>query len=84
MENIEEYNGIAGKRNYFELAVSYILAKDPILKLQSNENKKRSQAQIYGTNTTGFGSKNWISTSGVHLRCHANPQYKKLSQYQKK
>ena len=30
--NIEEDNGIAGKRNDFELAVAYILPKDPVLK----------------------------------------------------
>ena len=84
MANIEEDNGIAGKRNYFELAVSYILSKYPVLKRQSNENNKKSQAQIYDTNTTGFGSMNGISNSGVHLRWHANPEYKKLSQYQKK
>ena len=84
MENIEEYNVIEGKRNYFELAVSYILAKDPVLKQQSKENNKRSQAQIYGTNTTDFGSKKGIGTSDVHIRWYVKPEYKKLSQYQKK
>ena len=80
----EEENGITGKRNYFELALAYILQKDPVLKLQYNKNNKRSQSQISGTNTTGFGSKNIIGTSGVHLRWHAKSYYNKLIQYQKK
>ena len=79
----EEENGITGKRNYFELALAYILQKDPVLKLQYNKNNKRSQSQISGTNTTGFGSKNIIGTSGVHLRWPKNPEYKILSQDQK-
>ena len=78
--NIEEDNGIAGKRKDFELAVAYILPKDPVLKWQSNNNNKISQARISDTNATGFYSRNVIGTSGVHLRWHANPEYKKLSQ----
>ena len=38
ISNIEEDNVIAGKHNDFELAVTYILLKDPVLKRQSNEN----------------------------------------------
>ena len=82
--NIEEGNGIAVKCNYFELAVAYILPKDPVLKRQSNKNSKSLQAQISDTNAKGIGSKNKIGTSGVHLRWHAKPKYNKLSQDQKK
>ena len=80
MANIEEDNGISVKRNDFELAVAYILPKDPVLKWQSNNNNKISQARISDTNATGFYSRNVIGTSGVHLRWYANPEYKKLSQ----
>ena len=83
MVNIEEDNGIAGKHNDFDLAVAYILPKDPVLKQQSNENNKRSQAHISDTNATGFGSKNGISTSGAHLLWHAKLEYKKFIKDQK-
>ena len=84
MANIEEDNGISVKRNDFELAVAYILPKDPVLKRKSNENNKRLQAHISDTNATYFDSKNGIGTSGVHLRWHANPEYKKFIQDHKK
>ena len=84
MANIEEDNVIAGKRNDYEIAVAYILLKEPVLKQQSNDNNKRVEAQISDTNGTGFGSNNGIGTSSVHLYWHANPEYKKLSQDQKK
>ena len=83
MTNIEENNGIAGKQTDVELSVAFILPKDLVLKIQSNENNKRSQAHMSDTNTTGLGSKNVIGTSSVHLCWHPNPEYKKLSQYQK-
>ena len=84
MANIEEDNGIAGKRNDFELAVAYVLPKDPVLKQQSNKYNKRSQSHISDTNATGFGSKNGVGTSGVHLRWNAKPEHKKLIKDQKK
>ena len=83
MSNIEEDNGYTGKRNNFENAVAYIPPKDPVLKISSTENNKRTQAQILDTKATGFGSKTGIVKTGVHLRWHGKPEYMKLNKDQK-
>ena len=66
--NIEEDQDPDGKRNHFEAAVAYMLPKDPVAKRvsQQKSGSKRPNAQISGV-AGGFGAKEGIGKSGVHL-----------------
>ena len=90
MANVEEDIGDGtaanpGKRNNFELAVAYILPKDPVAKKRESASK-RGAAEIsdVNANISGFGDKEGIGKSGVHLRWHSNDEYAKLTKEQRK
>ena len=90
LANVEEDVGDGteanpGKRNDFELAVAYILPKDPVARKRDATNKRgASEISDVTANISGFGDKAGIGKSGVHLRWHSDDEYKGLSAEQKK
>ena len=86
--NVEEDTGDGtaanpGKRNDFELAVAYILPKDPVAKKREIGNKRGiSSISDVTAEVSAFGDKPGIGKTGVHLRWHSKKEYKKLSQEQ--
>ena len=74
-----------GKRNDFELAVAYILPKDPVARKRDASNKRGAgEISDITANISGFGDKPGIGKTGVHLRWHSDDEYKNLSQDQRK
>ena len=90
LANVEEDVGDGtdanpGKRNDFELAVAYILPKDPVARKRDTANKRGAgEISELTVNVSGFGDKAGIGKTGVHLRWHSNEEYKDLSQDQRK
>ena len=89
MANVEEDVGDGtadnpGKRNDFELAVAYILPKDPVAKKRESTSKRgASEISDVNANISGFGDKAGIGKTGVHLRWHDDDEYAKLSKDQR-
>ena len=85
MANIEDDSDTNGKRNNFELAVAYLIPKDPVVKRRTAEGTKRTQAEISNvTNTSSGGTpKTGIGKTGVHLRWYNRKEYQTLNADQK-
>ena len=87
--NVEEDTGDGteanpGKRNDFELAVSYVLPKDPVAKKREVSNERGMSSMSDATaEISAFGDKPGIGNTGVHLRWHSKKEFKQLNQDQK-
>jgi hypothetical protein len=83
MANINDDTGPNGKRGDFEAAVAYLLPKDPVVK-RKQDSSKRSVGEISDTtaDVSGFGTKEGIGKTGVHLRYHKNAEYNNLTKPQ--
>ena len=90
LANVEEDVGDGtatnpGKRNDFELAVAYILPKDPVARKRDTVNKRGpGEISDLNANVSGFGVKPGIGSTGVHLRWHSEEEYTGLSQEQRR
>jgi hypothetical protein len=69
-----------GKRNHFEKMALYIVPYDPVTKKRQTGGKQTTN--ISGVDgcevSSGFGSKQGIGKTGVHLRYHNKQEYDKL------
>lgn len=73
-----------GKGNDVELAVAYILPKNPVVRKRDGANKRGvGEISELTANISGFSDKTGIEKSDVHLRWHSNEEYKDLSQDQR-
>jgi hypothetical protein len=70
-----------GKRNNFEKMASYIVPYDPVTKKRQTGGGGKQISTISaaeGEETSGFGSKQGIGKTGVHLRYYTNEEYEDL------
>jgi hypothetical protein len=69
-----------GKRNNFEKMASYIVPYDPVgRKRQSSGGRQASNVSgVDGEAPTGFGSKQGMGKTGVHLRYYTKAEYEEL------
>ena len=83
MANINDDTGPNGKRGDFEAAVAYLLPKDPVIRRKQDANK-RPAGEISDTtaDVSGFGTKDSIGKTGVHLRYYKNAEYNDLTKPQ--
>ena len=83
MANINDDTGPSGKRGDFEAAVAYLLPKDPVIRRKQDANKRPS-GEISDTtaDVSGFGTKDSIGKTGVHLRYYKNAEYNDLTKPQ--
>ena len=77
-----------GKRNNFELTASYLLPYDPVAKKRAAGTKRDHEAAISDVTVEasaaeGFGTKQGIGKTGVHLRYHEQHEYKELTKAQR-
>ena len=75
MANIEDDTVPTGKRHDFEKAAAYLLPKDPVARRRTESGAKTQNALISDVTSS---AKAGIGKTGVHLRWHTRPEYKKL------
>ena len=86
MASVEQDDGPNGKRNDFEAMASFLLPKDPVARKSTISGKRDHGAMIADAQcevSSGFGTKQGIGKTGVHLRYHEGNEYRKLSKAQK-
>ena len=83
MESAKIDNDPSGLRNNFESATAHLLLYDPVQEKQISNNKHGAAEILYvnGENAQvyAFGTNPGIGKTGMHLRYHKLPDYKKLS-----
>ena len=95
--NVEDDNGVDGKRNDFEKASSHLLPKDPVVKRSLQVKRGAGEiSEMTGTTVVRkkvagsnpgerrSAAKVGIGNSGVHLRYHTPDEYGKLTRPQKR
>ena len=73
MASVEQDDGSNGKRNDFEAMASFLVPKDPVARKISANGKRDHGSMIGDTHcgvSSGFGTKQGIGKTGVHLCYH--------------
>ena len=79
--------GNPGKRNDFEMAVAYLLPKDPVTNKVAKGPNKRGVSKISdltSSNGNDGNLKKGMGKTGVHLCCHSAKSFRQLTTEQKK
>ena len=80
--------GKKSKRNNFETMAAYLLPYDPVAKKRQTNGARENDggyiSDVGGEISSGFGTKQGIGKTGVHLRFHKRAEYRQLTPEQKK